>query len=374
MEEVEGLTTQPEASIRDTVLDSISSVTESAPPEVNPTESPKEASEAVADTPEQKLGRTANRLRDEAGRLLPGTKEPKAADPKAADPKAAPAAPAEPAAPAAPQIKRPSTWKKDHWEAFDKLATENPKLAEYLIQRENEYAKGVSTYKNEFDRLRPLDEVVAPYRQVMQQYNMQEADVVKNLLATHHTLSLGTPDQRIDIVSKVIDDYKMPVKLAYQDQQGNWQLLAPRQQPQQAQQPQPQNIDAIVEQKLAQREIMTALQQFERDVPEKYPHYETVKPTMIGLLQAGLATDYPSAYEAAIRHPQHADIFEALQQQQAEQKAAEAAAANQQRINRARANNVSVRTASPAGSAPVGGSSIRDVLTEAVRQHASGRV
>ena len=55
-----------------------------------------------------------------------------------------------------PAVKpRPSSWKKDYEEHWGKL---DPQLQDYIQQREADYAKGVSTYKNQWDQAAPIME------------------------------------------------------------------------------------------------------------------------------------------------------------------------------------------------------------------------
>ena len=44
---------------------------------------------------------------------------------------------------------RPSSWKKDYEESWGKL---DPTLQDYIAQRESDFAKGVSTYKSQWDQ------------------------------------------------------------------------------------------------------------------------------------------------------------------------------------------------------------------------------
>ena len=174
----------PEQSLRDTIAAELEKVEPvSAPPEPSPSPLPPEAV-VPADAESPKPGRTAGRPRDEQGRLLPGKVEkPPVVEVAAVEPPKA--------------IQRPSSWKKEHWESFDKVAKENPALAEYINQREGEYAKGVSTYKQEWEQAKPLLEALAPYQQTMQQHNVNAADMVGKLAAAHHRLALGQPQEKL---------------------------------------------------------------------------------------------------------------------------------------------------------------------------------
>ncbi len=330
----------------------------------------------VQETPEQKAGRTANRLRDDQGRLLPGTKE--------AAPAASPVPPPtsqEPTQPVAAPVTRPSSWKKDHWEAFDKLAAQDPKLADYINQREREFATGVSAYKNEAEQARALNEAIAPFVPNLQRFGIQPKDAVQQLLTAHERLSLGSPQEKVALGVKLIRDYGIDAQALFQVMSGQ----QPQYQPQQ-QQPQPQvDIEALVAKAVDQRamasKVESAYTEFVSAKDDtgalKYPHYEAVKATMAGLLQADLAQDYPSAYQAAIRMPQHAEIWDGIQQQEAQAKEQQRLAASQAQVNRARSNAVSPRTATPgaAVAATVNGkTSLRDQIASNLEAVESGRV
>jgi len=136
------------------------------------------------------------------------------------------------------------------------------------------------------------------------------------------------------------------------------------------------DYEKIIEQKLTEREIQSEYNKFLADVSEKYPHYEEVKATMAGLLQSELAQDYPSAYEAALRHPRHADLYEQAQQQRTQQEQAAAAAKSQAVVNRARSQAVSVKTSTPSGAmtSANGNKSLRDQLSDAFDSATASRV
>jgi len=316
------------------------------------------------ETDEQK----ADRLRDEQGRFA------KADEKKASAPQvksgSSPEGLATPAAAEPAKKNRPSSWKKDydaHWEKFD------PTVQDYILQRESEFAKGVSTYKQEAESARALNEAIAPFQPLMQQHNVQAAQIIPNLLAAHASLATGSAQDKVMMGAKLIRDYGIDPQQLFQVLSG----AQPYQQPQTYQPPQPQfNIDEVVEQKLTQREIQSEFNKFVAEAPTKYQHYEAVKDTMAGLLQAGLAQDYKSAYEAALRHPRHADLYEQEQQQRLQQEASAQAAQKQAVVNKARSNAVSVKSSTPSGTMATakGNTSLRDDLSAAFDQVTSSRV
>ena len=66
-----------------------------------------------------------------------------------------------------PAVKpRPSSWKKDYEEDWGKL---DPRLQDYIQQREADYAKGVSTYKNQWDQAAPILESLNQFQPLLRQ-------------------------------------------------------------------------------------------------------------------------------------------------------------------------------------------------------------
>lgn len=348
----------PANSLRDELSASFDEIEPPEQSEVAPTGvAPAPAADASTETAEQRAGRTANRLRAPDGRLLPGTKPATELVPPAQ-------------APAAVRPARPSSWKKDfdsHWEQLD------PTLAAYIHQRETEYARGVSTYKQEAESARTLNEAIAPFMSNLQKHGLQPTDWIRNLGHAHEVLALGAPQEKLHMTAQLIHSYGI-------DPQALFNLLSNPQAQQQIQQRQaPQqmpDMEKIVEAKLTERETRNEFNKFVADVPEKYPHYEAVKATMMGLLQSNLAQDYPSAYEAALRHPRHADLYE---QAQAQRTAAEQATANATRqgvASRARSQAVSVKSSTPAGTMATvnGAKSLRDSISDSFESVTTSRV
>lgn len=351
-------------SLRDTIEEAVNTVENTATPAVEtpavqtpPIETPPV--EAV-ETDEQKAGRTAGRLRDEHGRLLPGKAKPPVVQQQAQ-------------VQGQPQVQRmppPSSWKKDHWSSWDKIATENPQLAEYLNQREGEFAKGVSTYKQEYENVKPLADAIQPLMPTLQQYGIQPAQWITAMGQAHHQLVFGSPQQKLQMFAKLAQDYQVPIQALY-DSQAQQQFLMQ----QQLQPPQPQqDVREIVREQFVEIEAKSDLQRFQetKDAAGNplYPHYDTVRNTMAQLLEANVAQDLKSAYDKAIRL--HEDIWQAEQAktQAAAQKAAQEEQAK--KVKQAKAAAVSPRTATPGAGAVQATKGIRAAVEAAVEAHAEG--
>ena len=340
-----------------TLRDSLNAAVEQ---HTEPQEAPPAVEQQATESPESKPGRTAGRERDEKGRLLPGKvdKAPEA-------PQAAPQAPAAPAKP------RPSSWKKDYEQHWTKIASETPELADYLTQREQDFAKGVSTYKQEWEKAKPYIDAVTPFLPLLQQHGIDPSQWIGNLGSAHRTLAMGSPQEKLQAFQKLASDYGVPVQQMFvQGQDGRFYWNQAPQIQQQAPQP---DVQKLVQEQFEDYQTKQEIARFSAD-KENHPHYEEVKATMAGLLQSGLADDLESAYQAALRMPQHSQIYEAMQEQQRhadeEKRRAEAAA----QVQTARAKVVSVKSATPTQASGGGKKGLREQLAEAVDQALGGRV
>lgn len=336
-----------QTTLRDALEGAVASVETPETPEVQPVTQAE-----PTETAEQK----ADRLRDEKGRFAPKDA-------------AKQAAPTEPEVPAPEPRKPPSSWKKDYWEAYQKL---DPQVADYIAQREQQFASGVSTYKQEADRAREILEAIAPFQQELQQHNIRPSQWIGSLGAAHQRLVKGSDVEKLQMMSKLASDYRIPARLAVQGPDGQWQLLDERQlPPPQPQAPMAPDVDRIVDAKLQEREMMREIEAMKSNA-EKYPHFEQVRDTMAGLLQSGLADNLGNAYEAAIRLPLHADLWEAQQQQQRQQEEAARVEAEKKRVAEARGKAVSPRSATPTGTGAAPKQGLRDILAAEVEARLGG--
>jgi hypothetical protein len=262
----------------------------------------------------------------------------------------------------APTKPRPSSWKKDYDEHWTKL---DPSLQDYIAQREQEYAKGVSTYKQNWDQAAPLYEAMQPFMPLLQQNNIDPKQWISNLGNAHRMLAQGSDDEKLRMFAQLATDYGVPLGALTGQQSG----IDPQFSQMAQKLGQMENRWTQFEQQREQQEN-AALQNDISAFSQKAPHFAQVRETMAGLLQSGVAQDLQSAYDKAIRL--HDDIW---QQQQAEQAKA-AAEQNQQKVAQARAKAVSPRSSSPTGmtSGGNGKKSLRDMLSEQIDNQLVSRV
>ena len=251
------------------------------------------------------------------------------------------------------EIKRPTTWKKEYVEVWNKMQEGKPldkaefaKFAEYANQREAEYKKGVSAYKAEADNARQLTEAIGQFSPDLQSQGIHPVAWINNLGRAHMILSKAPYEQKVQMFHRLAQDYgiqlnsdslQMPEQ-AYVDpyQQQLMQQL-------QATQQQVQQLSAIREQEENAR-LNQEISRVSSD-RERFPHFEMVREDMAQLLERGLAQDLESAYAKAVRMNDEAYKLE----QDKLLRSASTQASKAQQVAKAKATAVSPRSATPSG-------------------------
>ena len=320
MEELQTTLEEP-ISLRDTIENAIE-VTDTNEPTQSTIESHK-----------------TSRSRDESGKFAKSALEAQDEATEALEPETVQEVQAKP---------RPSSWKKDYEEHWGKL---DPTLQDYIQQREADYAKGVSTYKNQWDSAQPLIRAIEPFAPILQQHNIDPAQWISNLGRAHSVLALGSPEQKQQMFAQLANDYGVSLNEVgggYADPQ--FSLIAQELNQIKNQWNQFQTQQERTEQASLQNEI----QSFSTDKP----YFDEVRETMAGLLQAGMANDLQSAYDKAIRL--NDNISQKVQAEQAHKSEAD----RQAKLASAKAKALSPKSSSPTASTSTGGkgASIRDEL------------
>jgi hypothetical protein len=348
---------QPQATLRETIEANVAAAREEP---VVQTDAP------VVETQETEAQR-AERVRDEQGRFA-----------KAEAKQGAQAAPAV-ALQTAPVVeesqlpKPPSSWKKELWPVWEALhkGTITPEqaksLVDYIPQREQQFATGVSTYKQIADTAKPLLDAVAPFQADLDRHGIPAHDMVGRLMSAHKTLAMGSPQEKLQLFSKLAGDYGIPMQ-AFFDQNAQQQYLATPHTP--APQAQP-DINALVESAIAAREVRQTVESIEKDT-QNYPFFQYVRSTMAQLLETNEATDLNDAYQKALERPEHAMLVSFSQQQQERAEQQRQAETRQAAVRVARSNAVSPKSATPMGGPVNEKKDVRSALKDAIAIHAGG--
>ena len=287
--------------------------------------------------------------RDEKGRFKSKSEEASSTDDSAEQPELA----TEASDSNEEEIKRPTTWKKEYVDVWEKMKDGKPldkaefaKFAEYANQREAEFKRGVSAYKNEADNARQLTEAIGPFIPELQKHGIHPVSWIQNLGRAHYTLANGTYEQKIDMFHRLAKDYgiqlnqdslQMPEQ-AYVDPYQQ-QLMAQLQ----ATQQQVQQLSAIREQEENTR-LMSEISRVSSN-KERFPHFDMVREDMAQLLERGLAQDLESAYAKAVRMNDEAYKLE----QEKLLKSAGTQASKAQQVAKAKATAVSPKSVTPSG-------------------------
>ena len=252
-----------------------------------------------------------------------------------------------------PEIKRPTTWKKEYVEVWNKMQEGKPldkaefvKFAEYANQREAEYKKGVSAYKAEADNARQLTEAIGPFVPELQKHGIHPVTWIQSLGRAHYTLANGTYEQKLNAFNRLAQDYgiqlnsdslQMPEQ-AYVDpyQQQLMQQL-------QATQQQVQQLSAIREQEENAR-LSNEISRVSSN-KERFPHFDMVREDMAQLLERGIAQDLETAYAKAVRINDEAYKLD----QDKLLRSASTQASKAQQVAKAKATAVSPRSVTPSG-------------------------
>jgi hypothetical protein len=251
------------------------------------------------------------------------------------------------------EVKRPTTWKKEYVEVWNKMQEGKPldkaefvKFAEYANQREAEYKKGVSAYKAEADNARELTQALGQFAPELQQQGIHPVAWINNLGRAHMVLSKAPYEQKVQLFHRLAQDYGIQLN-QNAVQMPEQQYVDPYQQQLmqqlQATQQQVQQLSAIRE----QEENARLTQEISRvsSNKERFPHFEMVREDMAQLLERGLAQDLESAYAKAVRMNDEAYKLE----QDRLLKSVSTQASKAQQVAKAKATAVSPRSVTPSG-------------------------
>ena len=252
------------------------------------------------------------------------------------------------AAEEAKPINRPSTWKKEYVQIWDKMEKGKQiskedfvKFAEYANQRESEYKKGVSTYKAEADRAKSYENAIAPYAQDLQRRGIQPTQYIENLVRAEQILTNAPYDQKVQVFQKLAADYGIQLN------GGQVTQLDPYTQQLMNQLNMVNQEVSSIKGRFAQEENQRLMSEIERvrSNVEQFPHFDVVREEMAQLLELGKAQDLETAYKKAVR--MNDDVW-ALEQDRL-LKDAKQSAIKAQQVAKAKAAAVSPRSTTPSG-------------------------
>ncbi len=290
----------------------------------------------------------AERARDEAGRFTRAERDAQ---------QAAEAAPIE-----KPQrLQRPSSWKKDYQEKWDQIADTDPQMAQYLLEREQQFASGVSTYKAEAERARDIQSLIEPHAPRFQHYGVDSREYLGRLLKMDEILATGSAQQKQAVLQGIAQAVGLLDAPPQEAEQGQASYIPPElMNTVYGLQNKLQAIEQANE-RAEQTRINAEIDSF----AESAPYLDDLKDSMAQLLETGLASNLKDAYRKALRL--NDDLFEKHRAEQQQDVEANRRKAAQEAASRARLAAVSPRSSTPTGAvtASAQGGDIRSMLEAA---------
>jgi hypothetical protein len=260
-----------------------------------------------------------------------------------------------------PAKPRPSSWKKDYEESWGKL---DPTLQDYITQRESDFAKGVSTYKNQWDQAQPILSTLEKFAPTLQQNGIDPAQWINNLGTAHQTLVFGNPDQKLQMFAQLANDYGVDLNGLTGGQSASPQFSMIAQELSQIKN-QWQQFQSQQEQ-MEQTQLKGEIESFSKDKP----YFDEVRETMAGLLQNNMASDLNTAYDKAVRL--NDDVWQKIQSEQIKSSQTE----QKSRLALVKAKAISPKSSSPTANMSIGGkgNNLRDQLASIVDTFSSENI
>lgn len=233
--------------------------------------------------------------------------------------------------------KAPSSWKK---EAQAKWAGMDADLKREVLRREEDFHKGLETYKGWANVGQTLHSEIQPYEAMIRAANTTPQALIKDVFNTIYQLKTGSADQKAAVALNILQSYGVDLeavtaaaaKAAEGQPPVDPQVFRLAQEVEQLKKGQQER-----EQERLRGEFATVVQEAEAfGKAPGHEHYETVKLEMAAFLESGVCSTLQEAYDKAcwandtVRAKLDAKRREAERKQAAEKAAAakKAAAVN----------------------------------------------
>jgi hypothetical protein len=235
----------------------------------------------------------AEKAKEESSSREPARSEPAKAEPNAEEqPKAQDSEPKnEPAAEDKPQRNPFAAWKKPAQEALSQLP---PETQQFIVEREQQFHKGIQQYKEDAQRGRSLGNAVAPHLEYLQQLQVAPEVAINKLISTERKLRTSDPETRAKEFVRMAHDYGIDLNSLTSVQFDPYHhQLEQRLAQQQA------TLEQITQsrQMAEEAQLGQTIEQF----AQSHEHFDEVRETMADLLDKGFATDLNDAYAKAVR-------------------------------------------------------------------------
>ncbi len=251
----------------------------------------------------------------------------------------------------------PRTWRAEAAAEFAKLS---PVVQDEILKREEDIFRGIEQYREAATFGNEIRQVMAPYMQTLQQYNIQPAAQVADMMQAHYTMAFGNPEQKLELFRQVAQDYgvdltQLILSTPYQDPQVTDLQKQLRTLQSQLTTTQTQQREAM------QKQVTQHVQAFATDPKNIY--FEELANDIAHLIATGACNGVEDAYEKAMWSNPSVRAKELARQQQ-EQQTKGRAEAERKAAEAKKATSVNVRPKAKSGSATAPLGSMDDTLAE----------
>jgi len=187
-----------------------------------------------------------------------------------------------------------SPWKSWKAEAAAELEKLPETVQKHIIEREEQFHRGIEQYKSAANFAKTIDKSIAPYKNYLDEMQVTPDVAFFNLLKTEHTLRRGSYQEKAEMLMKLAHDYQIDMNqlagLPYDPTMHNLkaQLDEKERQLRDASEFRQSHEDAQIQSKIS-------------DFAQRHEYFTEVQSTMADLLERGLANDLDDAYEKALR-------------------------------------------------------------------------
>ena len=256
----------------------------------------------------------------------------------------------------------PKTWRPEAAAEFAKLP---PVVQQEVLKREEDMFRGLEQYREAAGFGQTIHKTLQPYLPILQQYRIDPVQQIAGLMQSHHTLALGTPDQKVGLMLRLVKDYGVDLGMLTQMADPN---NAPYTDPAvQSLTQTVQTLQSELARQNAQRatetraKLSSQIDAFAKDGKNVY--FAEVANDMANLIERGVCSTLEEAYEKAVWTNPSTRQREATriadERLDVERKAAAAKAASARK-----ALGANVRSSAKSGSATAPVGSIDDTLRE----------
>ena len=220
-----------------------------------------------------------------------------------------------------PEQPKHDPWKSWKKEAAEEMAKLPDNVQKYIIERQDQFHKGLEQYKAAANYAKTIDKSIAPYKDYLSQLGVAPEVAFPNLLKTERTLRTGSPQEKVEMFQKLAHDYGIDLgALANIPYDANLAQLKAQKEWLESQ------LQASQDFKQSHEDAQ--IQSVIEDFGSQHEFFADVREKMADLLDSGLAHDLQDAYAKAIRLDD--DVFAKYQaKQQVNSKTAQLSKANQ---------------------------------------------